>query len=180
MGFDGIYSIYRKCNDKYEKLAFYDKDGKELYDLFPSRDGMLNQLLLGYNRHGYDFEDIGARRGLPEWYIDILKEEHPDWFDGSDGWSYNVDEGTYYDYLELRGWAQGDICSHKDWMAIEEPDYDYDDNVAPDCDDNYVVPEPPMRNALKDFMEQVNIYLYAYGIYRPEPGEVYIICEMSY
>jgi hypothetical protein len=174
MGFDGIYSIYRKCNDKYEKLAFYDKDGKELYDLFPSRDGMLNQLLLGYNRHGYNFEDIGARRGLPEWYVDILKEEHPDWFDGSDGWSYNVDEGTYYDYLELRGWAQGDACAHKDWMVAQESDCDKLD------ESDGVLPEPPMRNALKDFMEQVDIYLDAYGIYRPEPGEVYIICEMSY
>ncbi len=175
MGFDGIYSIYRKCNDKYEKLAFYDKDGKELYDLFPSRDGMLNQLLLGYNRHGYNFEDIGARRGLPEWYVDILKEEHPDWFDGSDGWSYNVDEGTYYDYLELRGWAQGDACAHKDWIAMEE--HNYNELGKPDSDD---MSEPPVRNALKDFMKQVDIYLYAYGIYCPAPGEITIVCEMSY
>lgn len=170
MGFDGIYNVYRKCNDKYEKLAFYDKDGKELDNLFPSRDGMLNQLLLGCNRHGYDFEAIGAHRGLPEWYVDLLKEEHPDWFDDSDGsWSYNVDEGTYYDYLELRGWAQGDVCAHKDWMAVEEPD----------CDDD-VMPKPPVRNALKDFMEQVNVYLHAYGVYYPKPDDIYIVCEMSY
>ena len=177
MGFDMMASVYRRNKEtqKYEKMAFYNKDGKELNDIFPTRDSMLNQLLVGYNRYGYDFEDIGARRGLPEWYVDILKEEHPDWFDGSDGWSYNVDEGTYYDYLELRGWAQGDSCNHKDWMAMEEPD----------CDewgkpDNDVMPEPPMRNALKDFMEQVDMYLYAYGIYYPKPGEVIIVCEMSY
>lgn len=174
MGFDMMASVYHRNKEtqKYEKIAFYDKNGKELDSVFPTRDGMLNQLLVGYNRHGYDFEAIGARRGLPEWYVNLLKEEHPDWFDGSDGsWPYNVNEGTYYDYLELRGWAQGDVCAHKDWMAIEEPDYDYDDNVAP---------EPPMRNALKDFMAQVDTYLYAYGIYYPVPGEVYIICEMSY
>ena len=171
MGFDMMASIYRhnKETQKYEKIAFYDKNGKELNDIFPTRDGMLNQLLVGYNRHGYDFEAIGARRGLPEWYVDILKEEHPDWFDGSDGWSYNVDEGTYYDYLELCGWAQGDVCSHKDWMAMEKPGYD-----------NSVMSEPPMRNALKDFIEQVNIYLHAYDIYYPKPNEVIIVCEMSY
>ena len=171
MGFDGIYSVYRhnKDTNKYEKLAFYDKNGKELYNIFPTRDGMLNQLLLGYNRHGYDFEDIGACRGLPEWYVDILKEEHPDWFDGSDGWSYNVNEGTYYDYLELRGWAQGNACRYKDWMAMK----------VSDCDDA-AAPKPPVRNALKDFMEQVDVYLYAYGICYPKPGEIIIICEMSY
>jgi len=174
MGFDMMASVYRRNKEtqKYEKMAFYDKDGKELNDIFPTRDGMLNQLLVGYNRHGYDFEAIGARRGLPEWYVDLLKEEHPDWFDGSDGWSYNVDEGTYYDYLELRGWAQGDVCAHKDWMAAEEPDYDDDDND--------VMSEPPIRNALKNFMERVNVYLNAYSIYNPKPGDVYIICEMSY
>ena len=128
----------------------------------------INQLLVGYNRHDYDFEDIGARRGLPGWYVDILKEEHPEWFDGSDGWVYNVDEGTYYDYLELRGWAQGDACNHKDWMAMEE------------LNDDYIMSEPPRRNALKDFMEKVNIYLHVYGIYDPRPGEVIIVCEMSY
>lgn len=177
MGFDGIYNVYRhnKNTNKYEKLAFYNKDGKELNDVFPSRDGMLNQLLVGYNRQGYNFEAIGARRGLPEWYVDLLKEEHPDWFDGSSGWSYNVNEGTYYDYLELCGWAQSDTCSHKDWMAIEEPDYCEWDESSDD-----VMPEPPMRNALKGFMEQVDIYLHAYGIYYPKPGEIYIICEMSY
>lgn len=171
MGFDMIASVYHRNKEtqKYEKIAFYDKNGKELNDIFPTRDGMLNQLLVGYNRHGYDFEAIGECRGLPEWYVDLLKEKHPDWFDGSDGWSYNVDEGTYYDYLELRGWAQGDVCAHKDWMAMEEPDY-YND----------IVSEPPMRNALKDFMEQVDIYLHAYGIYYPKPNEVIIIAEMSY
>lgn len=145
MGFDGIYSIYRKCNDKYEKLALYDKNGKELHDLFPSRDGMLNQLLLGYNRHGFDFEDIGARRGMPDWYAD------------------QDSEGTYYDYLELRGWAQGNVCEHIDWME------EYDDED-----------DPPKRNALKDFMRLVNVYLELYGIYHPKPGDIYIICEMSY
>lgn len=170
MGFDMIASVYRRNKEtqKYEKMAFYDKDGKELNDIFPTRDGLLNQLLVGYNRHGYDFEAIGARRGLPEWYVDLLKEEHPNWFDGSDGWSYNVNEGTYYDYLELRGWAQGDVCAHEDWMAAEEPDY------------NDIMSEPPMRNALKDFMERVNVYLNAYGIYYPKPNEVIIVCEMSY
>ena len=177
MGFDMMASVYRRNKEtkKYEKMAFYNKDGKELNDIFPTRDGMLNQLLVGYNRHGYDFEAIGAHRGLPEWYVDILKEEHPDWFDGNDRWSYNIDEGTYYDYLELRGWAQGDSCNHKDWMAMEEPDCD---EWGKPSDDTML--EPPMRNALKDFMEQVNIYLYAYGIYYPKPNEIIIICEMSY
>ena len=166
MGFDGIYSIYHRNEktQKYEKLSLYDKNGKELYDFFPSRDGMLNQLLLGYNRHGYDFDAIGARRGIPDWYVDLLKEKHPDWFDKSDGsWSYNVDEGTYYDYLELRGWAQGNVCEHSDWMA----DYEDEDN-------------PPKRNALKDFMRLVNIYLELYNIWCPKPGEIIIVCEMSY
>lgn len=152
MGFDGIYSMYRRNAEtqKYEKLSLYDKNGKELYDLFPSRDGMLNQLLLGYNRHGFDFDAIGANRGMPDWYAD------------------QDSEGTYYDYLELRGWAQGDACNHKDWMAMEE------------LSDDYIMSEPPMRNTLKDFMRLVNIYLELFGIYYPVPGEVYIICEMSY
>lgn len=147
MGFDGIYSIYRRNAEtqKYEKLSFYDKDGKELYDLFPSRDGMLNQLLLGYNRHGFDFDAIDVRRGMPDWYND------------------QDSEGTYYDYLELKGWAQGNVCEHFDWMA----DYDEDD-------------EPPKRNALKDFMQLVNIYIELYNIWYPKPGEVIVICEMSY
>jgi len=46
--------------------------------------------------------------------------------------------------------------------------------------DDYIMSEPPMRNALKDFMRLVNIYLELFGIYYPVPGEVYIICEMSY
>ena len=147
MGFDMIASVYRRNKEtqEYEKMAFYDKDGKELNDIFPTRDGMLNQLLVGYNRHGYDFEAIGAYRGMPDWYDD------------------QDSEGTYYDYLELRGWAQGNACEYIDWMA----NYDEEDG-------------PPKRNALKDFIEQVNMYLYAYGIYYPKPGEVIVICEMSY
>jgi len=147
MGFDGIYSMYRRNAEtqKYEKLSFYDKNGKELYDLFPSRDGMLNQLLLGYNRHGFDFDAIGAHRGMPDWYAD------------------QDSEGTYYDYLELRGWAQGNTCEYTDWMD----EYGDEDN-------------PPKRNALKDFIHIVNIYLELYGIYYPKPGEVIIVCEMSY
>ena len=147
MGFDGIYSIYRRNAEtqKYERLSFYDKNGKELYDFFPSRDGMLNQLLLGYNRHGFDFDAIGAHRGMPDWYDD------------------QDSEGTYYDYLELRGWAQGDACEYIDWMD------EYDDEN-----------DPPKRNALKDFMRLVNIYLELYGIWYPKPGEIIIVCEMSY
>ena len=147
MGFDGIYTLYHRNKEtqKYEKLSLYDKNGKELYKLFPFRDGMLNQLLLGYNRHGFDFEDIGARRGMPDWYAD------------------QDSEGTYYDYLELQGWAQGNTCEHIDWME----EYDDEDN-------------PPKRNALKDFMRLVNIYLELYGIWYPKPGEVIIVCEMSY
>ena len=165
MGFDGNFSVYY-CNKKtkqYEKLAFYDKDGNELFDIFPSRDGMLNQLLLGYNRHGYDFEAIGAHRGVPTWYVNMLKKENPGWFNNKDGWNYNPKEGTYYDYLELKGWAQGDACNYQDWIS-EEATEDY----------------APVRNPLKDFMKLVNIYLEAYNIYYPKPGEVIIICEMSY
>lgn len=147
MGFDGIYSMYRRNAEtqKYEKLSLYDKNGKELYDLFPSRDGMLNQLLLGYNRHGFDFDAIGANRGMPDWYND------------------QDSEGTYYDYLELRGWAQGNACEYTDWMD----EYDDENNL-------------PKRNALKDFMQLVNIYLELYGIWYPKPGEIIIVCEMSY
>ena len=70
---------------------------------------------------------------------------------------------TYYDYLELRGCAQGNVCEHSDWMA----DYEDEDN-------------PPKRNALKDFMRLVNIYLELYNIWCPKPGEIIIVCEMSY
>ena len=173
MGFDGIYSVYRKHNDKYEKMAFYDKEGNELYDPFPSRDGMLNQLLLGYNRHGYDFDAIGARRGVPEWYVNLLKEEHPDWFD-NDGWNYDPDEGTYYDYLELVGWEGNPHCERIDWYLVEEA-YDEDGDIKA------VKPEDaPHRNPLVSFMAQVRAYLDAYGVYYPKPGEVIIVCEMSY
>lgn len=174
MGFDGMYSVYKRNKDtrQYEKLAFYDKNGKELYDPFPSRDGMLNQLLLGYNRHGFEFEAIGARRGLPEWYVDMLKAEHPDWFDDGD-YMYNVDEGTYYDYLELKGWAAGSACEYDDWMADPL-------NVELNEDGDVISEVPPKRNPLKFFMELVDAYLNAYGIYYPKPGEVVIVCEMSY
>ena len=172
MGFDGIYSVYHRHNDKYEKMAFYDKEGKELYSPFPYRDGMLNQLLLGYNRHGYDFDDLGARRGVPEWYVELLKEEHPDWFN-NDGWNYNPNEGTYYDYLELVAWEDNPRCDQIDWMAAE------------DCDENgnfvEIKPEDlPRRNPLISFMAQIRVYLNAYGVYFPKPGDVIIICEMSY
>ena len=175
MGFDMMASVYRRNKEtqKYEKMAFYDKDGNMLQDMFPSRDNMLNQLLVGHNRYGFDFEDIGAHRGLPNWYVDILKEEHPDWFDGSDGWFYNVDEGTYYDYLELHGWAQGDACMFDDWQADPL-------SVEFDKDGEVISEVAPKRNPLKSFMQQVDMYLNAYGIYRPKPGEIIIVCEMSY
>lgn len=173
MSFDGIYNVYRHNQEtqKYEKIAFYDKDGNELSSIFPSRDGLLNQLLLGYNRHGYDFEAIGAHRGLPEWYVDILKEEHPDWFD-NDEWTYDVNEGTYYDYLELRGWAQGNICEFEDWQDVLRIEFNEEGEAVSEI--------YPTRNALKDFMAQVDICLRAYDIYYPAPGDIYIICEMSY
>lgn len=173
MGMDGIYSVYKRNKDteQYEKLAFYDKDGKELYDPFPSRDGMLNQLLLGYNRQNFDFASIGARRGLPEWYVDILKKEYPDWFE--DDYPYNIDEGTYYDYLELKGWAAGDVCEYDDWIA--DPI-----NVVLNDEGEVVSEEMPKRNPLKSFIDLINIYLDAYGIWYPKPGEVIIVCEMSY
>jgi len=174
MGFDGIYSVYRKYNDKYEKMAFYNKEGKELYDPFPSRDGMLNQLLLGYNRHGYDFDDLGAGRGVPEWYVNLLKEENPDWFDNDGSWNYNPDEGTYYDYLELVAWEGNPRCNQVDWMEVEE---EYDENG------DLIEIKPgdlPRRNPLVSFMAQVRAYLNAYGVYYPKPGEVIIVCEMSY
>lgn len=171
MSFDGIFKIYHRDREtgQYKRLVFYDKEGNELSDGFPSQDGMLNQLLLGHNRHGFDFEAIGEGRGVPSWYVDSLKKEHPDWFNNDYGWNYNPREGTYYDYLELRGWAQGNACDYKDWMAVEYAD-----------DDNDNVFEPPIRNALKDFIALVNFYLEAYNIWYPKPGDVYIICEMSY
>lgn len=170
MGFDGIYKVYLHKNDTYEELALYNKDGKQFYGIFPSRDGMLNQLLLGYNRHGYEFDPIDSLRGLPHWYIDILKEEHSDWFDDQDGWTYNNEDGTYYDYTELRGWSQGNICEHVDW---NDDFFDYGN-------ENVRIEDMPKRNALKDFMNSVDIILEVYGIYHPCPGEVIIICEMSY
>lgn len=165
MGFDGVFRLYHynKETKQYEKLSFYDKDGNELFEIFPSRDSMLNQLLLGYNRRGFEFDSIGARRGVPEWYVDMLKKENPSWFDNECGWEYNPEEGTYYDYLELRGWAQGDTCNHRDWASEE-------------ADENYT----PIRNPLKDFMRLVDVYLQAYNIYSPKPGDIIIICEMSY
>lgn len=169
MGFDAIYSVYRKHNDKYEKMAFYDKEGNELKDVFPSRDGMLNQLLLDYNRHGYDFDPIAFRRGLPEWYVDIVREENPDWFDNDCGWNYNPDEGTYYDYLELRGWEENPRCEQVDWNLTEEQ---RDENS-----EEFVLIK---RNPLISFMASVRVYLEAYGVYYPKPGDVYIVCEMSY
>lgn len=169
MGFDGIYKIYHKHDDKYEEVAFYNKKGEELGPLFPSRDGMLNQLLLDYNRNGYDFDPIAYRRGLPDWYVDMVREKHPDWFDGSSGWQFNLKEGTYYDYLELRGWAQGNTCEFKDWAVVE---FDEDDGVISET--------VPKRNALKEFMTTVDIYLQMYHIWYPKPGEVIIVCEMGY
>ena len=171
MGFDGIYRVYHR-NEKtneYEKLAFYDKEGKELGNPFPSRDGMLNQLLLDYNRHGYNFEPIAYRRGVPEWYVEKLKVEEPEWFDENCGWTYNADEGTYYDYLELRGWAQGNACEYADYF--DEDCYDENEEEPRDA---------LKRNPLKEFMAIVDTYLDAYNIWNPKPGDVYIIAEMSY
>lgn len=168
MGMDGIFKVYHQNKEthKYEELAFFDKDGNKLCDIFASRDHMLNQLLLGVNRGGYDFDSIGARRGVPEWYVEMLKEEHPDWFDGSDYWTYNADEGTYYDYLELRGWANNSNLEYVNWLAIEDEDMPAE--------------EYPRRNPLTEFMNQVQVYLNAYGIYYPKPGEVIIVGELSY
>lgn len=170
MGFDGIYNVYRKVNDSYEKLAFYDKNGKELHDAFPSRDGMLNQMLLGMNRHGYDFEPIGDHRGVPQWYVDKLKEEHPDWFDTDDkyGWVYNPNEGTYYDYLELKAWSTSPVQEHVDYYIMDD-----DEEIDTDS-------PRPRRNPLKEFVAQINMYLHAYDIYYPKPGDVIIVCEASY
>jgi hypothetical protein len=170
MGFDMMASVHRlnKETNKYEKLDFYDKNGKKLNDLFPTRDGMLNQLLVGHNRQGYDFESIDACRGLPDWFVDTIKEEHPDWFDNHDSWAYDTTNGTYYDYLELRGWAQGDTCNFTDWHSEEYADEDDDMKI------------PRKRNALKSFIRTVDLFLAAYGIYAPMPGEIIIVCEMSY
>lgn len=169
MGFDGIYKVYRrnKENNSYEKLAFYDKDGNELYNPFPSKDGMLNQMLLDYNRHGYSFNAIAPRRGVPDWYIEQLRVEYPDWFDNNNGWNYNPSEGTYYDYLELLAWSTSPKCEHIEYDA-------YDDENDDSCGIS------PHRNPLKDFVAQIQVYLDAYNIWYPKPGDIYIVCEMSY
>ena len=176
MGFDGIYSVYRKnkADNSYSKIAFFDKNGKELSSIFPSRDHILNQMLLGHNRGGYDFESIGGGRGVPDWYTDILKKEHPDWFENAGGydWTYNPNEGAYYDYLELKGWATNPKCEHIDYFLSDTVDEDRET----DSENTPVI----RRNPLKSFIEQVNFYLEAYGIYYPMPGEIIIVCEMSY
>jgi hypothetical protein len=175
MSFGGLYSIYKYDKDekRYQELSFFDKDGNKLQNFFPTKDRMLNQLLLDYNWGAYDLSPIAYRRGLPDWYLEILKEEHPNWVNDLGVLPFDVSQGTYYDYLELRGWAQGNAREFEDW---EEAPIKVEFN-----DEGEVISGIyPRRNALKDFMAQVDTYLRAYGIYYPAPGEVIIICEMSY
>lgn len=169
MGFDGVYSIYRKKNNTYEKLTLYDKEGNALEDIFPYRDHMLNQLLLGYNTHGYSFEPIGAKRGLPKFYIDDLATEYGELFNIKDS-LVRFKEGTWYDYTELRGWRDNPHCEIVDDDAME------------DCagDDEYLLFSKPTRNPLKEFMTIVDFYLEVYGIFSPMPGDIIIVCEPSY
>lgn len=147
MGFDGIYRMYAKNdNGDYEEMALFNRDGKKLYTMFPSRDGMINQALLGYNRHGYDFEAIGDGRGMPSWYL----EKNPDYD--------TPNEGTWYDYVELRGYRRNSNYSFVDY---------YSDNED-------------KRNPIDDFMRIADMYLELFGKWYPKPGEIIIICEMSY
>ena len=53
-------------------------------------------------------------------------------------------------------------------------------SVEVDKDGDIISEVMPKRNPLKFFMELVDTYLSAYGVYYPKPGEVIIICEMSY
>lgn len=160
MGFEGIYRIYRKTeNGNYEEMTLYDRHRNKLENIFPSYDGMINQILLGYNRQGYDFDSIGAGRGVPKWYVNQLKIEHPEYFNDS-FFRYNEFEGTWYDYVELRGY-----CGNCKYSYI---DYDSDKD------------EPSSRNPIDTFMNVVNMYLELFNIWRVEPGEIIIICEMGY
>ena len=169
MGFEGVYSIYRKKNNTYEKLALYDKDGNELESIFPYCDHMLNQLLIGYNTHGYSFEAIGARRGLPKFYIDDLVKEYGDRLNVQESLEF-FKQGTWYDYTELRGWRDNSYCDILDEDTME----DYAG------DDEYLLFSKPTRNPLKEFMNIVDFYLATYGIISPMPGDIIIVCEPSY
>ena len=157
MGFDLYTEVYKKNSDgKYEKLALYDKDGKEVYFPFASRNHCFNQLMSGYSRSGdYDFESPFDGRGIPEWYVEASGKE------------YKV-EGNHVDALELYA-AQGN-------PRFEYPDYNMWDEMD--------VPEDklPRIRPLDDFVSVLDIWLNMTGVYRwtLKPGDVIVVFVMSY
>lgn len=74
---------------------------------------------------------------------------------------------TYYDYCELRALARTPEANLKDWDAMEESGWQ--------TGDPYIT-----HNLMPVFMAKVNMICAAYHKHFIKPGEVYIICAVSY
>lgn len=169
MGYDMITSIWHKTEEgTWQEMKMMTGNNHEV-DLFPSRDGMFNQVMLGYNRHSYDMEPIAWKRGLPDWYVKARIDEglEDDWWDNREEaeeyWeTHKTADGTYYDYLELIGYASNSNWRFKDWIASEE------------CGRTI------KRNPIGEFISTASRLVEAYGIYNPLPGEIMVVCEASF
>ena len=175
MGLSVNYEVFRKVDNEYKPMEFYLDNGEPYIDIFPGYDHMLNQVLTGCNRHGYDMEPLGDRRGLPEWYENAALESYR-----ANGWlaedeeMFKVNEDTYYDFLELVGWSANPEFSFVDW------DDEFNNSAEVLTDDCFDESKAHKRNPLKDFVANVRMLMDAYGIWYPKPGEVIIVCRPSY
>ena len=169
MGYDMITTMWCKTEDDvWQEMKLMTGSGREL-DLFPSRDGMFNQVMLGYNRHSYEMEPIAWKRGLPDWYVKARIDEgvQDGWWDNREEaeeyWeTHKATDGTYYDYLELIGYASNSNWEFKDWIASDE------------------LGKTVKRNPISEFMSVAGRLVSAYGMYNPKPGEIMVVCEASY
>lgn len=164
MGYDMITTMWHKTEQgTWQEMKLMTTTGR-FVDLFPTRDGMLNQVMLGYNRHSYNMEPIAYKRGLPDWYINRQVED--DWWsspqEGLEYYEDHKDEGTYYDYLELLGYATNPNWNFEDWMETEE------------------IGKTVKRNPIAELVARAEMIVEAYGIYNPKPGDIMIVCEGSY
>lgn len=104
-----------------------------------------------------DDEAFVYNRGLPENCPENIKED----------WEEYDSVCSWYDYCELAALSRTPEANLKNWDAMEESNW-----------------EPGMPyityNPMPDFMKSVDLILAAYGKYYTKPGEITIICCLSF
>lgn len=135
-----------------ELRLFNSKDEDITWRIFDNGPmSLLCPLMTGEDE---SFEDY--YRGLPPNCPEDLAKEYED-----------ISSVTYYDYCELAALARTPEANLCDWHAMEEADWK---------------PGQPKitYNPMPDFMAKVRLICDAYEKYFIKPGEIYIICEVSY